>query len=223
MLSVLPIAAQNAISSGTIAGCVRDPSGRVVPGAAVTVTSDDTGLRHADTTDPGGLYNFPIMSVGRYTVRVWRDRFKTTEVRNVIVQVGQTATVNVQLAIGPLSQQLVVEAAAPVFRSGESSVTTVVPREFVEDLPLSGRRYTDFVLLAPNVAPDGDSGQISIGGQQGSSDSGYHNGNGANSFTVDGANATSSFTGDARGGTNVPYIFGEQSIQEFQVAVTPYW
>lgn len=221
MLSVLPVAAQNAISSGTIAGCVRDPSGRVVPGAAVSVTSNDTGLRHEDTTNSGGLYNFPIMSVGGYTVRVWHDHFKTTEVRNVIVQVGQTATVNVQLAIGPLSQQLVVEAAAPVFRPGESSVTTVLPREFVEELPLSGRRYTDFVLLAPNVAADGDSGQISIGGQQGSSDSGYHNGNGANSFTVDGANATSSFFGDARGGTNVPYLFGEQSIQEFQVAVTP--
>jgi len=101
-------------------------------------------------------------------------------------------------------------------------VATVVTREFIEDLPLSGRRYTDFILLAPNVASDLDSGPLSIGGQQGSSESGYRNGNGANAFTVDGANATSNFTGDARGRTNVPYIFGEQSIEQFQVAVAPY-
>jgi hypothetical protein len=222
VLGVLRASAQNGISTGAIAGCVRDSLGGVVPGADVTVISNETGLWMERTTDSGGLYSVPIIRVGHYTLRVRHDRFKTTEVRDVIVQVGQTAAVEVQLAIGPLAQELVVEAAAPMFRPGESSVTTVVPREFIEDLPLSGRRYTDFVLLAPNVAADGDSGQLSIGGQQGSSDSGYRNGNGANSFTVDGANATSGFFGDARGGTNVPYIFGEQSIQEFQVAVTPY-
>jgi len=222
VLTALPAAAQNAISSGTIAGSVRDGSGGVVSGARVTVVSNETRLSLDGTTDPGGLFNFPTIRVGRYTVRVRHDGFKTTEVHNVIVEVGQIAAVDVQLAIGPLAQQLIVEGSAPVFRPNESSVSTVVSREFVEDLPLSGRRYTDFVLLAPNVLADGDTGQLSIAGQQGSSDSGYHNGNGANSFTVDGANATSTFFGDARGRTNVPYIFGEQSIQEFQVAVTPY-
>jgi hypothetical protein len=221
VLVALP-AAQNAVSGGAIAGCIRDSSGRVVPGADITVISDRFGLWLDGTTNSDGLYNFPVMEVGRYTLRVRHEGFRITEVHNVIVQVGQTAIMDVQLAVGSLEQQLVVEATAPFFHPSESSVTTVVPREFIEYLPLSGRRYTDFVLLAPNVAADGDSGQLSIGGQQGSSDSGYHNGNGANSFAVDGANATSSFFGDARGRTNVPYIFGEQSIQEFQVAVTPY-
>jgi hypothetical protein len=221
-LSVLAATAQNAISSGTLAGRISDPSGGVVPKAGVRAISNETGLSLEATSNADGLYSFPVMRVGAYTLRIRRDGFKATEVRNVIVQVGETTNVDVQLAIGPLTQQLVVEATAPMFRPAESSVTTVVPREFIDGLPLSGRRYTDFVLLAPNVTADGDAGQLSIGGQQGSSASGYHNGNGANSFTVDGANATSSFFGDARGGTNVPYIFGEQSIQEFQVAVTPY-
>ena len=192
-----------------------------MPGAAVSVISDDTGLRRRHNQLRRSL-QFPHNECGRYTLRVRHDHFKTTEIRNVIVQVGQTATVDVQLAIGSLAQKLVVEAAAPVFRPSESSMTTVVTREFIESLPLSGRRYTDFVLLAPNATADGEAGHVSIGGQQGSSDSGYHNGNGANFFTVDGANATSSFFGDARGGTNVPYIFGEQSIEEFQVTATPY-
>ena len=222
VFGIASTSAQNAISTGTITGCVRDSSGGVVPGAAVTVSSNETGLEFNSTTNSDGLYNFPVMMVGRYTLRTRHDRFQITEVRNVVVQVGQTTAINVELAIGPMAQRVLVEATSPIFRLTESSVSTVVSREFIEEFPLSGRRYTDFVLLAPNVLADGDTGQLSIAGQQGSSDSGYHNGNGANSFTVDGASATSSFFGAARGGTNVPYIFGEQSIQEFQVAITPY-
>jgi hypothetical protein len=222
VLGALPLVAQNSISGGAIAGCVRDASGAVVPDAVVTVISSETGLRFEDVTNSDGLFSFPVMKVGRYDLRVQREHFKTSTVRKVIVQVGQIGTVDIQLEIGSLAQQLVVDAPAPLFRPGEASVSTVIPREMIEDLPLSGRRYTDFVLLAPNVTSDGDTGNLSIGGQQGSSESGYHNGNGANSFTVDGATATSAFFGAARGGTNIPYLFGEQSIQEFQVATTPY-
>jgi hypothetical protein len=222
VLGALPLVAQNSISGGAIAGCVRDASGAVVPDAVVAVISSETGLRFEDVTNSDGLFSFPVMKVGRYDLRVQREHFKTSTVRKVIVQVGQIGTVDIQLEIGSLAQQLVVDAPAPLFRPGEASVSTVIPREMIEDLPLSGRRYTDFVLLAPNVTSDGDTGNLSIGGQQGSSESGYHNGNGANSFTVDGATATSAFFGAARGGTNIPYLFGEQSIQEFQVATTPY-
>ncbi len=222
-LGVLPAAAQNAVSSGAIAGGVRDASGGVVPSASVLAISDQTGLRQETKTNVVGLYSFPVMDVGAYTLRVSHDGFKTTEVRDVVVQIGQTATVDVRLEVGPLTQQLVVEASSPVFRPSESSVSTVIPRRLIEDLPLSGRRYTDFVLLVPNVTTDGEFGSVSIGGQQGDGVlSGYSNGNSANSFTVDGASASSSFFGGARGLTRVPYIFGEQSIQEFQVAVNPY-
>lgn len=222
VFSMVPTSAQNAVSTGTITACVHDGSGGVMPGVAVSVTSNETGLEFNGTTNSDGRSNYPVMMVGRYTLRARHDGFKITEVRNVVVQVGQTTVINVELAIGPVAQRVLVEATPLLFRPSESSVSTVVSREFIEELPLSGRRYTDFVLLAANVHADGDTGQLSIGGQQGSSDSGYHNGNGANSFTVDGASATSSFFGAARGGTNVPYIFGEQSIQEFQVAVIPY-
>jgi hypothetical protein len=221
-LGVLPAPAQNAISTGAIAGRVRDASGAVVPEASVLAICDETSLRQDAKTNAVGLYSFSVMRVGMYTLQVSHDGFKTTEVRHVVVQIGQTTAADIQLEVGPLTQQLVVEATSPAFRPTESSVSTVVPRGLIEDLPLSGRRYTDFVLLAPNVTADGDFGSLSIGGQQGASDSGYANGNGANSFTVDGANATSSFYGGARGLTRVPYIFGEQAIEEFQVAANPY-
>ena len=216
------VAGQNKISGGAIMGRILDPSAAAVAGARVTAINNETGLQFQAVTNSEGLYDFPLLRVGVYTLRVHSSGFKTIEVRGVTVDVAQTTTTDTQLELGTFSQLVVVEAAALSVRPSESSVTTLVSRDFIQDLPLSGRRYTDFALLAPNVVEDGDSGHLSIAGQQGSSQSGYHNGNGANSFTVDGANSTSGFSGDARGGTNVPYIFGQQSIDQFQVAVTPY-
>ncbi|MBZ5579677.1 MAG: hypothetical protein LAP40_24240, partial [Acidobacteriia bacterium] len=80
----------------------------------------------------------------------------------------------------------------------------------------------DFALLVPNASPDGEQGLVSFAGEQGGQDTGYANANGANSFNVDGAGATSNYFGAARGGERVPYIFGENAIQEFQVAQSPY-
>lgn len=214
--------AQNAISNGAISGSVSDPSGLSVPNAKVVAKSVGTGVERSTTTNSAGLYSFPSMGVGSYELVVSRDGFKTTQVRDVVVQVGQTTTQNVQLEVGALTQQVTVEGSSPLFQTTESSVSTVVDQKLIEELPLSGRRYTDFVLLTPNANPDGQFGLVSIGGQQGGADSGYANGNGSNSFTVDGANDTSNYFGDARGRTRVPYIFGEESVQEFQVADSPY-
>lgn len=214
--------AQNPISTGAIAGRVTDPSGAVIPNADIRATNDATGVQQTTQSNAAGLYSFPVMLVGTYTLSVSRVGFKTTRVQGVVVQIGQTTTENIELVVGSLEQQLTVQASSPLFLPTESSVSTVINQTFIEGLPLSGRRYTDFVLLTPNANADGEFGLVSIAGQQGGQDSGYANGNGSNSFTVDGANDTSNYFGDARGRTRVPYIFGEQSIQEFQVADNPY-
>ena len=91
-----------------------------------------------------------------------------------------------------------------------------------EELPLNGRKYTDFMVLTPNTSYDGDTGLVSIAGQQGGEDSGYANGNGSTAFTVDGSNATNNYFADIVGRYRIPYLYGENVIQEFQVAVSPY-
>ncbi len=214
--------AQNPISGGSLSGIVTDTSGGAVVGVAVTLTNVATGVQTKARTNGSGIFNFPVLGVGTYTLSFTKDGFKTTEVKDVVVHVGQTSSVNVSLEVGALTQSVTVTAAVPLLSPTESSVSTVVNQKLIEDLPLSGRRFTDFVLLTPNANPDGQFGLVSIGGQQGGADSGYANGNGSNSFTVDGANDTSNYFGDARGRTRVPYIFGEESVQEFQVADSPY-
>ncbi|MFY9528038.1 MAG: carboxypeptidase-like regulatory domain-containing protein [Candidatus Acidiferrales bacterium] len=213
--------AQNAISGGSISGQVTDSSGPAVPGVSVTLTSAATGVERSTTTNGAGVYRFLVLDVGTYSLTFSAKGFKKTEIKGVVVNVGQDTAANATLQVGEVSESVTVTASAPVLRTTDSSVSTVVDQNLIEDLPLSGRRYTDFVLLTPNVNMDGDFGLVSIAGQQGGADSGYANGNGSNSFTLDGANATSNFFGDARGRTRVPYVFGEQSIQEFRWPTIP--
>ncbi|MDQ2842072.1 MAG: carboxypeptidase regulatory-like domain-containing protein [Acidobacteriota bacterium] len=221
-LSTMSLWSQSAVSSGTLSGQVRDVSGAVIPNVQISATNVATKVKYAAKTNNDGLYRFPPLPVGAYDVTFTQDKFQTSQVQNVELSVGRTTTVSPELQVGQVSQQVTVEAAGSLLHPTDSSQSTVVDQQLISDLPLNGRRYTDFVLLTPNVTADGQFGLVSIAGQQGGGDSGYANGNGSNSFTLDGANATSSFYGDARGRTRVPYVFGEQSIQEFQVADNPY-
>ncbi len=215
--------AQNAVSTGALSGIVTDTAGAVVPDAQIELTNLDTGIRQPNKTNSTGLFSFPTVPVGNYSLRITAAGFKTALISPLVVSIGSTTPANTKLEVGASSQQITVtESTGTLLNTSESSVSTTVNRKLIDNLPLSGRNYTDFVLLTPNATPDGEFGDVSFAGQQASGSSGYANGNGTNSFTVDGASATSTFFGGARGRTRVPYIFGEESIQEFQVSDNPY-
>jgi hypothetical protein len=222
LLCMLPAAAQQIVTTGSLEGRVTDESAAVVPGAAIAVHSLDAGVTVNSRTSSGGLFSFPSVVPGRYRLTVSADGFRTVSITPLAVLVGRSTSQNVQLAAGAPSDTVTVSGTTPLIRTTESSLSTVIERDLLDDLPLSGRRFTDFALLTPNASADGQSGLVSMGGQEGGEDSGYANGNGSNSFTVDGASATSNYYGDTRGRTRVPFIFGEDAIQEFQVATSPY-
>ena len=136
--------------------------------------------------------------------------------------VGNTTSQDIKLQVGASADTVKVIGTAPLLRPEESSASTVLDRSLIEDLPLNGRKYTDFMVLTPNTSYDGDTGLVSIAGQQGGEDSGYANGNGSSAFTVDGSNATNNYFADIIGRYRTPYLYGENVIQEFQVAVSPY-
>lgn len=214
--------AQTVMTTGSLRGRVIDPSGAVVAKVLIQVTEASTLTTTSATTNREGEFVFPSLKVGLYSLNAKVPGFRTSSIRLLTIQVGQASTAEIPLELGPASEIVDVTATTPLLRTTESTVSTVVNRSLLDGLPLSGRRYTDFALLTPNSSPDGESGLVSFAGEQGGEDTGYANGNGANVFTVDGANATSMYFGNARGGERVPYVFGENSIQEFQVAVSPY-
>jgi hypothetical protein len=214
--------AQNAVVSGTLRGLVGDHSGAVVRAAKVILKSANSDQRLERSTNGAGAYVFPGLPVGTYALEISAAGFRNEIVPAVDIEIGQTTVINLQLVPGGSGESITVTGESPLLRSEDSSLSSVINRPLIENVPLSGRRFLDLALLVPNSSPDGEQGLVSFAGEQGGQDTGYANANGANSFTLDGASATSNYFGAARGGERVPYIFGENAIQEFQVAQSPY-
>lgn len=200
---------------------LTDATSAVVTSAAVELIQDSTGTTTSRHTNRDGIYVFPSVEVGKYHLKATVPGFRTAEIA-ITVQVGQTTNVDIVMQPGSYTQTIRVPGTAPVLRTTDSSVTTVIGRTLLNDLPMNGRRYTNFSTLTPNATEDGETGLVSIGGQQGGEDTGYANGNGANFFALDGSNASSNYFGNARGGERVPFIFGQNAIQEFAVAASLY-
>jgi len=222
LLSAPALIAQNAITTGNIRGTVVDDSGAYIPGATVVLRLGGAAQGLTRATNGAGIFVFASQPVGEYELEASAPGFGKQQAIGVEVAVGQTATVSFRLKPQSAGEAVVVKGESPLLRLEDSDQSSIVNRGLLGGLPLSGRRFLDFALLAPNAAPDGQQGLVSFAGEQGGEDTGYANANGANSFTVDGAGATSNYFGAARGGERVPYVFGENAIEEFQVAVSPY-
>ena len=219
--TVTLVRAQSVVLAGEISGQITDSTGAVVPNAGITLRHTLSSAAQSAQSNQVGIYRFPALAPGEYSVAVRATGFNSAQT-TVQVFVGSTAYCDFKLKVGASQESVKVESSSTALATAESSQSHVLDSAFIEDLPLNGRRYTDFTLLIPNTAPDGDTGLVSIAGQQGGEDSGYGNGNGTNVFTVDGTNATSNYFADILGRYRIPYLYGENSIQELQVAQSPY-
>lgn len=221
LAQALHLGAQNTVLTGAIGGRVTDQAKALVPGASVLLRNLATGLQQSAVSNHAGLYQFLALMPGTYSVTATGKGFHDVEAL-VRVQVGNTTLQDLRLQVGASEEAVKVTGTMPLLRPAESSASTVLDQAFIDELPLNGRRYTDFTALTPNTSYDGDTGLISVAGQQGGEDSGYANGNGSNAFTVDGTNATNNYFADIIGRYRIPYLYGEEAIQEFQVSVSPY-
>ena len=217
----LLLSAQNVVLSGALRGRITDRSGATVPGVTVVVQNLATGVKVSAVTNYAGLYGFPVLMPGNYSLTASLNGFRDAQVL-VRVLVGNATSQDIRLQIGAGTDTIKVMGTTSLLRPEESSASTVLERALLEDLPLNGRKYTDFAALTPNTSYDGDTGLVSLAGQQGGEDSGYANGNGSSAFTVDGSNATSNYFADIIGRYRIPYLYGEDAIQEFQVSESPY-
>src|SRR5215510_4174921 len=97
LLLVIPLAATAQVTTATLVGTVTDPGGSVVPGAQVTARNVDTGLTRTTTTSEAGTYRIEFLPVGKYTVEVSFTGFKKAFLNDVVLQVNDTARVDVTL------------------------------------------------------------------------------------------------------------------------------
>src|SRR6202171_4548755 len=184
--------AQSAIGRPTLNGTVTDATGAAVPNAKVTVSDTATGLTRTTETTDGGLYGFQRLPVGSYTLSVEAGGFKTARRTNVELTVGAVATINIAVEIGAAQETVSVTAEVPVVETTRSQTSTTVTSQEVRDLPINGRNFLDFTVLTPGVVRDPTrSGDLSFGGQRGTS----------NSLLVDGSDSNNVIFGPTTGST----------------------
>ena len=214
LLCTLPSGAQTV--TATLQGQVLDSSGGGVPKSTVTAANQATGFTRSTTTTDTGEYNLPAMPVGRYNVTAQGSGFKT-EVKEITLQVGQIASLNFILAVGEVSEKVVIQATTEVTEPTRTQISNVITESQIEQLPVNGREFIDFTLLAPGVQIGNTTSgstdvivepvtKISFAGQN------IH----FNFIAVDGADDISTASGIQRG--TPP----QESVQEFRVINSAY-
>ncbi|HEY3704900.1 MAG TPA: carboxypeptidase regulatory-like domain-containing protein [Terracidiphilus sp.] len=208
----VPAHAQTA-GAGTISGTITDASHAAVSGATVTVTNTDTGAAHTFTTNDQGIYVAPFLQPGRYKVDAAAAGFGKVNATNLTLQVGQTLTIDLNLTVQSANTTVEVTSETPLLDTQRTEVSQVVDQQIIQNLPVNGRNWSDFVLLTPNVVPDGGSGLVSFHGISGLYNQNY----------VDGANNNQMLFSEARGrSSGAPFVYSLDAIKEFQAEAATY-
>ncbi|HEX8473211.1 MAG TPA: carboxypeptidase regulatory-like domain-containing protein [Pyrinomonadaceae bacterium] len=215
-------------STATLSGTVLDEAGAVVASVRITVLNLGTAFQRHATTDEEGSYVIPLLPPGSYHVTAYRDGFTPLEIRHVVLNVNDQLSLRVRLRVGEIGESVtIIEHASGVEES--ASVSTVVNRQFVENLPLNGRSFQTLFELAPGVILTrtrfDEQGQFSVNGQRAN----------ANYFTVDGVSANIGVSAGATpgqaaggslpalttlGGTN--NLVSVDALQEFRIQTSTY-
>ena len=204
--------AGSALAQGTtsrLLGTVTDQTGGVVPGAAVTLTNESTGVSFTAVTTGAGTYTFEAIQVGTYSVTVELQGFKTFVARGNAVNISEPTTVNVRLVPGGIAEQVEVRAAAPIVQTSTSgNIGTTFEQKTIESLPIiggRGRNVLDLVLTQPGVVSGANTGGgVHVNGAR---DRSWN-------YTLDGIDNNESSAG---GSSFAPLRTNPDSIAEFRV------
>jgi hypothetical protein len=162
----------------SVTGTVTDPTGAAVPGAAVTVTSADTGEKFNTTTSDKGEYTVPSIPAGTYQVLVTKAGFKAEAVEKVGLLVGVPGTVDVKLQVGQTSETVEVVAGAEILQTATADVSTNLQGRQLTDLPFATRNAVELLVDAPGTSTPTTPRSSSINGLP----------KGAINITIDGMN-----------------------------------
>jgi hypothetical protein len=150
-------------NTADVVGTVTDVSGGIVPSATVTLTNTGTGIAQALVTSGSGDYDFTLVQVGNYNIKVTAKGFKTFAAPDFAVSAGDRARIDAKLEVGEATQTVEVSGAvAPALQTDTSSLATLVTSQAVEDVPLNGRNITMLLRLSPG-AEEGSTNDILSG------------------------------------------------------------
>ena len=204
--------------TGSISGTVSDPTGAVMVGVTVTVTSASTGVRSTAVSDAKGFYRFPSLNVDTYEVSVAQAGFRPFVESGVRIDANSAIQIDIQLQLGQQTDTLTVNSNTLQVETQSTQMGDVIEGETITSVPLNGRSYLDLLALQPGVSPytgDDTAGGTVAAPISGSLSNGTQSINGgrpeANGFMVNGADAEE---GIHNGAAIVPNL---DSIAEFRI------
>src|SRR6266446_5142717 len=226
LLVIAPIDGQS--PNGTISGVVVDHSGAAIVGAEILIANDATGVQYPAKTNGDGFYLVTNLPPGTYRLQVSNSGFKTIIKPDIVIHVQDALAINFTLPIGAASEIVTVTGGTPLVNTENAAVSTVVDRQFAENLPMNGRSFQTLIQLTPGVvvvpSTSDDTGQFSVNGQRPSSNywmvdgvsanigtSAFFQGNGV-------AGAAGSF--NALGGTNS--LVSVDAMEEFRIQTSTF-
>lgn len=203
--------AQSAVT-GAVGGAATDPSNAAVANAAVTLKSMDTNKTETATTDSEGRFRFTNLQPGAYAITISATGFAEYKQEQIVVEVGRLSNVDAALRVAGAAATVDIVASAAAVNLESKEFTTNINQTAINELPINGRRWSNFVILTPGSVPDGSFGLISFRGISGL----------LNNNTVDGGDNNQAFFGEERGRTRLSYSISQSAIREFQVNTSNY-
>ncbi len=204
------------INTAEISGTVRDTSGAVLPGAAVTARHADSGAVVERVTDQEGRFFLPALRIGQWDIVASLPGFATQTRRGMVLELGRTIAIEFTLGVEGLSEQVVVETTAPLLQTGTAEISDVIDNREVVQLPLNGRNFLALAQLSDGVVlpPGGTRGEAlqqagplpNVGGQR----------SGHNIYLLDGTKVTDELF------NNLVINPSVDSIQEFKIQKSMY-
>jgi hypothetical protein len=203
--STLFLSAQTT-TTGSICGRVFDPVHAAVQFAAVSLNSTSTNTKVVIGSGTAGDFCFLQLAPGSYEVAVESGGFAVSRTITV-VEVGRITPLTVVLNVAASPESVEVVEQIPTVNASQPDFATNLDQEAINNLPINGRRWSNFALLTPGSSVDGDFGLISFRGTSGL----------LNNSTVDGSDNNQAFFGEERGRTRISYVISQSSVREFQV------
>ena len=190
-------------STTQLSGTVSDSTAASVPGANVTAVNEATGLKYSVVTTDAGLYAFPSIPVGAYTLSVDKTGFKKFQLTKIVLQINTPVTVNAKLDIGAATETVMVEATAETLQTNNATIGNVIERKVIEAMPLNGRNPLNLLIYEPGVVQRSGN-TVSVNGSR----------TGAGNVTIDGIEANESTNPNP---TQNLFRLNPDNVQEFKV------
>jgi len=215
-----------------ITGIITDTSKAVISNASIQILNTNTLIKRDAKSNKAGVYVAPSLPPGQYQITVQALNFETQVVQNLNLQVAGNVSLDFILHPGAVNQSVTVDGSGITLNTTDASVSTVIDRQFVENLPLNGRSFQSLITLSPGVSvvPSsgvGQSGEISVNGQRTE----------ANYFTVDGVSANTGASVSSSGATGAGFtgatpgetalgttqsLVSIDALQEFRASTSTY-